>query len=372
MRATTRLLRDELSEKHNRVQRFLNQHNLDGVWLTRADNFAWYTGGGTLQTNDAYPPGQSGLLVTKDMTYLVANNIEGERLLQEEIATQPVELCTYEWYKSNARAELLAKLTNRMQIGTDTRWPNFVLVEHEFARLRFTLTPAEQYRYRGLCYEVTAIVQNIAHTVKQGQTEREVAAQIARDFTSAGITPNLLLVGADSRLNRYADPLPTDNRVCNYLMMVVVGARAGLQTALSRMAAVEHVPNEVEDRYQAVARIAARYVHHTRPGQRLGDILQAGAEAYTIEGYPGEWRTHIQGGVIGYTPRELEATPDTDQAIEPFQAVAWLSCIKGIRCEDTFLALPDRTEVLTRTNDWPVVEIQLEGETYYRPDILRL
>ena len=32
----------ESKEKHQRVRHFLDRTDLDGVWLARRDNFAWY------------------------------------------------------------------------------------------------------------------------------------------------------------------------------------------------------------------------------------------------------------------------------------------------------------------------------------------
>jgi hypothetical protein len=72
-----RLLQDELNEKRSRVSRFLNDYRLDGVWLALPENFAWYTAGGNSNPN-------TGLLVLKDVTYLIAPTADGERILQEE------------------------------------------------------------------------------------------------------------------------------------------------------------------------------------------------------------------------------------------------------------------------------------------------
>jgi hypothetical protein len=52
--------------------------------------------------------------------------------------------------------------------------------------------------------------------------------------------------------------------------------------------------------------------------------------------------------------------------------VAWSAAVNGIRSEDTVLVLPDHGEVLTNTEEWPVFEVQVQGDIYHRPDILRL
>jgi antitoxin VapB len=103
----------------------------------------------------------------------------------------------------------------------------------------------------------------------------------------------------------------------------------------------------------------------------LDHILKFGMTAYADAGYPDEWQCHWQGGLIGYAPREVEAMPGLSTVVEPFQAAAWLPSISGTKSEDTFLVLPDRNEMLTNTTDWPMLQIEIDGQVYLRPDILR-
>lgn len=366
MHIPARLLQDELNEKRNRVSRFLNDYRLHGVWLALPENFAWYTAGGSSNPN-------TGLLILKDVTYLIAPTADGERLLQEEINGHGVELRPYDWHRPQAKTDLLARLTNGLKIGSDVRCADqFLLLPQEIARLRVLLTPAEQYRYRVLCGELTRLVHDTAYQIKSGQSEREVAAEITYQLLKVGITPTRLLVGADSRLRRYIDVPPTDNRICEMATLSVIGQRSGLQATLTRLVAVDKITTEVEGQHRAVAKVAAHYIHYTRPGRTFREILEIGAGVYAKEGYAGEWEAHCQGGLIAYAPCELQATPETSQRVEPYQAMAWQASIGGIKSEDTMLVLPDRITVLTRTDDWPVIEIQLDGENYYQPDILRL
>jgi len=371
MDAQQKIRQSELREKRERVYRFLEKHRLDGLWLARRDNFAWYTGGGENCVIED-PVGQASLLLTRTHSYLIADYVEAERLLAEELVGQNFELQTHPWYETDARANLLSELTHGLRIGADTPWPGFQLLDQAIARLRFVLTPSEQYRYRTLCHDASAIMQSIARSIVPGQTEREVAAEITRRCINVGITPSLLLVGADRRVLNDRHPLPRDNPIFNCASLMLVGARGGLQAALARLVAVGHLPADLDARHRAATHVEAAYIHATRPGVSLSDILEIGARAYAAEGYPDEWRVHIQGGIIGYAPREFNATPDADLVIEPFEAVAWLPGIGGAVSEDTFLVLPDCNDMLTNSHDWPMVEVQIEGATYYRPDILRL
>ncbi|MBI5931799.1 MAG: M24 family metallopeptidase [Chloroflexi bacterium] len=370
MHLSARLLQDELTEKRARVVHFLTEQRLDGVWLGQPENFAWFTGGGRLPLG----VNSAGLLVLKDTIYLIAPTSDGERILQEEIGGHGVELRPYDWHRPQAKTDTLNRLTSGLKIGTDLNCvsKNLEPIGEAVIRLRLALTPAEQYRYRALCGELTHIVQTAAYQIKSGQSERDVAAEITYQLLKANINTTRLLIGADSRLRRFVDIPPTDNRICEIATISVVAQRGGLQAALTRLVAVDKITEETSSRHRAVTKVAAHYIHYTRPGRSLREILDVGAAAYGREGYAGEWEAHCQGGLIGYAPCELQAAPDVEQRIEAYQVLAWQASIGGIKSEDTMMVLPDRILTLTRTEDWPVIEVKLDNETYYQPDILRL
>lgn len=360
----------ELEEKHLRVLRFLDVKKLDGVWLTRRANFAWSTCGGDSHVIEDYTQGEAGLLILRDKTYLVTNNIEAKRMAEEE--ADGFEVVAYPWYDAEQQKKLFASLVGSRRIGSDVPISDMRLVADEFATLRFVLTVAEQVRFRALCRECGEIIENVARRVRPNKTEREIAAEIFQQCHGCGITPVVVLVGADERIARYRHPLPKDNPVHVYAMLVLVGVRGGLQAALTRLVAVDKLPEGIAQKHEAVTRIEAAYIHHTRPGKTLGQVLEIGAAVYAAEGYPDEWQKHFQGGLIGYAPREVETVPGLDIVVQPFHAAAWLPSISGTKSEDTFLVLPERNEMLTNTTDWPFIEVKIEGCTYYRPSILRL
>lgn len=370
MHLSARLLQDELTEKRARVVRFLNEHRLDGVWLGQPENFSWFTGGGRLPSSN----NAAGLLVLKDTTYLIAPTSDGERILIEEIGGHGVELRPYDWHRPQAKSDLINHLTDGLRVGADSIGTSSQLepVGESIISLRLALTPGEQYRYRALCGEITRIVQGVAYKIKAGQSEREVAAEITFQLLKANINTTHLLVGADSRLRRFVDIPPTDNHICEIVTISVRGQRGGLQAALTRLVAVDKISDEMVNRHRAVSKVAAHYIHYSRPGRSLREILDVGAAAYSREGFAGEWEAHCQGGLIGYSSCELQAAPSVEQRIEAYQMLAWQASIGGIKSEDTMMVLPDRVMALTRTDDWPVIEVKLDNETYYQPDILRL
>ncbi len=160
-----------------------------------------------------------------------------------------------------------------------------------------------------------------------------------------------------------------------YAILTVVGARRGLNAAVTRTVAFD-APDWLEERYEDVARVAATAAAATqRTGaddRTAGDVFEVIQSAYEELGYGAEWENHHQGGALGYTSREWIATPDLDAPVELPMAYAWNPTVEGAKSEDTVLATADGVEVLSTTGEFPTLTantVGVNGEMVL-PDIL--
>jgi antitoxin VapB len=110
----------------------------------------------------------------------------------------------------------------------------------------------------------------------------------------------------------------------------------------------------------------------TRPGATLGEIFAVCQKVYADAGFPDEWKLHHQGGLTGYQGRENRATPGSSTRVLPNQAYAWNPSIAGTKSEDTILVLPDRTEIISATGQWPMKGYSAGGRTWMRNEILNI
>ncbi len=76
---------EEVQAKLDRVRTWLEGAGLEAVVLSSQANFAWLTGGGNNYVYVGDAAGEASLLVTQDQAYLLTNNIELRRLLEEEV-----------------------------------------------------------------------------------------------------------------------------------------------------------------------------------------------------------------------------------------------------------------------------------------------
>lgn len=361
----------EIEAKRAAVRALLEEKNLDALLLRRVSSFAWATCGRRSEISTAVEAGEAALLLTAERRFLLTNNIEAPRLLEEErLAEQGFEPVIHPWHEPEPP---LSQTLRVRRIGVDRPAPGLVGavdVAGEMARLRSCLTPAEGERFRELGRLCAQAMDAAARAITPGQTEHEIAAVLARECVARGVWPIVDLVATDQRVFELRHPVPTDKKLLRYAMLVLCGRRHGLVCSLTRLVHFGALPQELAARGQAVAQVDARLIAATRPGAGLADILYAGISAYRELGFAGEWELHHQGGAAGYEPRELVATPSVTAAVRSGQVYAWNPSITGTKSEDSILITEGRPEILTAIPGWPTLEIEVSGSGYVRPAIL--
>jgi hypothetical protein len=75
---------DEIKEKERRVRDFLRSKGLKALFLKRQANFSWMTCGGLNLVGITTEMGATTLLITEDSKFVISNNIEAPRMIEEE------------------------------------------------------------------------------------------------------------------------------------------------------------------------------------------------------------------------------------------------------------------------------------------------
>lgn len=358
----------EFNTKLERIRNLLDASNLDGILLRRSDNFAWATCGADSHINTADSMGIASLLVTKSSHFVITNNIEATRLMQEEgLAEQGWASQVSSWCEGDSQ---LAKLTNGMKLGADTSSHHALDLSREISSLRAQLNPEEGMRYKELGNLCALGMHQAIDAVKPGMSEYEIAGLLAQSVESKGVQVVVNLVATDKRIFSYRHPLPTDKKLQKYAMLVLCGRKWGLICSVTRFVHFGVLPDEIRYKAEAVARVDAEMIAATRPGNTLGDVFSRAQSTYAATGYPDEWQLHHQGGSAGYAPREVTATPASTELILIGQAFAWNPSITGTKSEDTILVGENSNEIITGMADWPTLDIQIGNQVIKRPTIL--
>lgn len=221
-------LSKEIEEKTERLLRLISQAGLGGLLINSQANFSWLTAGGRNGIDLSRESGAGTLFLRHDgMRFVLANNIEMDRLLTEELdgqSYQPVE-CAWEEEKGNPSliADIARSLvTEELPLGSDLPLGRDVrLVDGAIARARYELTAAEVDRYKALGRDAGKAIGDMARKLEPGITEREVARRAIDALAAVGAYSQVTLVAADERLKRFRHPVPTDLQWRKVLMIVV-------------------------------------------------------------------------------------------------------------------------------------------------------
>lgn len=359
----------ELAEKERRVIEFLDREGLDALLLSKHGNFAWITCGGSNHVAVNSDSGVAHALITRAGRWIICDNIEARRIMEEEVATPGFTCESFDWYEDKL-AQTLARLAPGARVGSDTGRLGTQNVDSRLGSLRARLLPSEIERYRKLGAITAQAMTAACHRLKPGMREHQVAAVLGAELLGRGAFPVVTLVAADERAFDYRHPLPTDRQVERHAMLVVCARKWGLIVSITRLVHFGALPPELRCKHDAVTKVDAAFIANSIPGARVSDIFRAGVEAYAAAGFPDEWRLHHQGGPTGYVGREFRATMASDHVVADNQAFAWNPSIAGTKSEDTIIATPHGPEVISPTPALPALDVEAAGRVIRRADII--
>ncbi len=356
--------------KVTKLRGLLREKNLDAAFISTQSNFSWLSDGGRGHVALASEASVGSFFVTMDEVYLITNNIEAQRLQDEEIGDLEYQVKEHPWHDDAKKSEIVQQLCSGKKIGTDTPMDGAIDIAGDVAELCYILSDLEVERYQQLGQQCGEAIGKVCKVMKPGMSEFEIAGIASAELYSRDIAPIVLLVAVDDRISLYRHPLPTNKRVEKYGMIVICGRKHGLIASATRLFHSGPMSDELKQKHQAVVEVDTVFIAESYPGAVVGDILSAAQKAYAEKGYPGEWEFHHQGGPAGYGARDYLATPGNTQKLLKPQAVAWNPSIKGTKSEDTIITTDDKPEIITATPDWPMISVPYKSDMWERPDIL--
>ena len=369
----------EITEKTARLVKMLAEENLGGVLINSQPNFAWITGGANNGIDGSRENGAATLLIRQDgKRFVLASRIEMPRILTEEISAEDFEPVEFGWEDEKASPDFLAELgasllNDKERLGADLPVGGQAqTIESKIAVCRYQLTGFEIERYRLLGRDAGKAIGELMKTLSPGESEKEVARMARFELAKHDINAVVTLVAADERLKKYRHPVPTEKKWEKTLMLVVCARRAGLIASLSRIICAGAIPQELEHRTQAAARVNAKILAATKPAATGAQIYETAARAYADEGFKGEQNLHHQGGATGYRTRDWVAHPASGEKVRMNQAFAWNPSITGTKVEETCIVSEDKIEIITASPDWAQIPVLLDGREYSFPGVLSI
>lgn len=360
----------EFEIKLSRVRNYMQREKLDGVFLKRQDDFAWLSCGGRNYVG-AGDLGNCGLLVTMDGHFAITNNIEAPRMLIEEhLESLGFTIYPGVWFDGSFEAQTLSQLVPSLNIGYDFGTKRNVA--EAIKLLRLDLTPAEIERYIMIGEDASSAMETAALSIKPGDTEYSVAGTIMKMMEDRGLEIVSCMVAADDRISSFRHPLPTDKQIKGRVQIGGNFRRNGLVVCMTRYCNFDPISDELRAQYRANQIIDCTYMANSIPGESYQTPLLAGKKAYEDMGYGAEFGKHHQGGPIGYAGRDYRVDFNTPGVIAEHQGFCWNPSITGTKSEDTVIVSKDDIIMISNPVMFPVVEIEVNGRRFLRPDILQM
>jgi Xaa-Pro dipeptidase len=365
------MVKEEFQIKVKSIRDLFEKKNLSGIILGTLTNFLWLTGGRRNQIIKNADISLVHLLITKHKHYLLSTRSDADRIMDEELGDFGFELVLYDWYR-HSFFDAVNKIGIHGTIGCDFYHEKFPNIEEDLTKLRVSLTEFEVRRVKALCKEYTEFLTDFCLRLKPGGTETALADDLHAQCVQKNIFPCVLMVGSDERVFKYRHPVATKKKIKKYVLIATVVERDGLNVSISRSVYFGKLPEELQLKQTSVNTIESTYYAHSLPGTSLRDLFDIGKATYAKLGYPHEWENHTQGGIVGYKPRELPVTEDSEIEIHRNNVLGWNPTIQGVKAEDFILVREKDIEQLSIDPRWPYKEIQINGKLFRKPKILEI
>lgn len=360
--------RADVDAKQGQVAELLREVGTDALLILDPANFAWLSCGASGLTAD--PEDGPGFYCTGEARWLVARNTDAQRFFDLELDGLGFQIKEWPWYWG--RAQLIEHLVKLRRLACDRPLGDAPLVAEQLRQRRTVLTGYEAARYRELGHVVSHALEATCRSLEIGQSEQEVAGQVAHRLTHRGVEAVMVEVAADGRSRRYRQPGFTSARIKRSAVLTATGRRFGLHATASRTMAFGAPDEVLLKEHDAACKVTAAYIAGTSPGAAVKELLAAGRRVYKITGFEHDWRLSPPGHVTGRNGVERSWTMDTTDALEAGWALTWRACVGAACSSDSYLVTPDGAKFITAAgHQWPTKRIRIQGGSLARPEVLQ-
>jgi len=272
------------------------------------------------------------------------------------------------WHEG--RNVLLDDLCRGRNVACDSPQPGTDDVSAEIAALRLPLSALECERMRKLGAMAAHAIEATARHVELGQTEAEIAGQLANRLIRHEVQPVSLRAVADGRGAAYRHWSYGDLPMQRWCFLSATVRRWGLSCAVTRSVVVGSPPDELLVAFQRAGMLEATGIYFSQAGWPLSTVWQKVRRIYDKQEVGEEWQFADQADVIGYLSSEVQLIPSSEFLLVPRMAVHWHPSVGPAHVGDTILVGENEFETLTPASDWPMLFVTVKGKPVRLPDIL--
>lgn len=359
-----------MHEKILRIRKFLEEKNYTGMILARQDNFNWITDGGNSRVVVPKDMGHAAIVITQNQVYMVAQVMDGQRIMDEEMRWLEAEPVFLYWYEASV-LEKAFTLAGKYPVS-DTSIGGAALCLNEIYNLHYPLTDHDYERMKKLGAISDHIFYKVAKQIKPGMVDYEAEAMLLYEFAKENIQCDVSLIGTDDRIFKYRHPNPSGRKLGKYVLLHTASRLGGVHCNVTRSIYFgDKVPEDAAEAYELSCRIEAFCMSQCKTGNYWSDILEGQKRLYAEAGKPQEWKCHYPGGRTGYFVAQSDLSLDRTNQIQNREAYDWYITATGAKVEELSVNWDDRLEILSHTGIWPSKKYYIE-EVFDLPQIMLL
>jgi Xaa-Pro dipeptidase len=256
------------------------------------------------------------------------------------------------------------------RVASDARFNGTPDISADLKPLRVPLTTIECRKLRELGPNLAHAIEATCRNCEPGQSECEIAGEVAHRLIRHQIYPERIQVCADGRAATYPHWTFGSDPVQRSVAISAIGRRGGLCLGVSRTVSFGTPPDELQNDHHKTMLIQASGMFFTQANFAMHDIWTRVARIYEKLKCEDLWERTEQAEIIGYELAEYPLVPRSEFQIAPRMPVYWHPAVGAAMSGDTILVGDGQFEVLTPAEGWPKVKVVVKGTTIYRPDIL--
>jgi Xaa-Pro dipeptidase len=360
---------DDIEFKQHLLAEFMERENFDAVLLEHPASFAWFTSGGDSTRSGEREP-TAFLFITPHARVVICRNSDTVQVFDHELPGLGFQLKERPW--TDSLREILADLCRGRQVASDSGFPKTKNVSEQLRQFRLQLTPFECRRMRILGRNLAHALEATGRGLKPGRVESEIAGEIAHRLIKHQIVPRRLQVLADARGRRFRHWSFDDTPIKRWCTVLAVGSRWGLCVGVSRTIAFGQLDPLIVAAFHQATMLTATAARFAECGWKLADTMDRVRRIYEKADQVDEWRVAPLGGIIAYEPCEVALAPRSDHLILPNTGLFLHPTVGPAVAAESILTLPDGFEMLTPTEQWPTVEVNVKDATVKSPGILMI
>jgi Xaa-Pro aminopeptidase len=358
---------EDVERKQTTVAEFLVRRQFDAMLIRQPSNFSWFTGGAACPLRAGTEPA-AALFVTPDARVVVANNVDSGQLFEKPLGGLGFQLKQRPWHEG--RGALLDDLCRGRRVACDTPQTGAVDVSADFAALRLPLTALECERLRTLGATAAHAVEATARNIEPGQTEADIAGQLANRLIRHEVQPVRLRAVADGRGLAHRHWNFGDQPLRRWCFLSATVSRWGLFCGVTRSVVFGSPPDDLLIAFQQAGMLAATGTFFSQAGWPLSTVWQKVHRIYEKQGVGEEWQACDQADVVGYSACEVQLVPTSPFVLVPRMPVFWHPTVGPSQLGDTLLVGESGFELLTQPTDWPALNVTVKGNPVRLADIL--